>query len=174
MTFKAALSLPSSSVIAGWLSRRFFRSYFALRGVQLPTVQEALQKGEGENVEFKRSFSSEDDLLESVAAFANTNDGVIFIGVDDSGHVKGLDLDFKQRDRMEQKLRQLIRTRIKPTPAVQVSFEDLRGLVIAKVTVARGDALAYLMDGVIYIRSGSSDVQAQPEDVKRLAAEFAF
>jgi predicted HTH transcriptional regulator len=44
---------------------------------------------------------------------------------------------------------------------------------VAKISVARGEAPAYLLNGVIYIRSGSSDVQAQPEDLQRLIAEFA-
>jgi len=76
--------------------------------------------GEGQNVEFKRGISDdanrtgpvEDELLKSVAAFANTNDGVILIGIDDAGHVKGLALDFKQRDKLEQKIHQLIRPAI--------------------------------------------------------------
>jgi hypothetical protein len=55
-----------------------------------------------------------------------------------------------------------------------VSAEGLRGLVIAKIAVARGDAPLYMMGGTIYIRRGSSDVQAQPEDAVRLVAQYAF
>ena len=46
-------------------------------------------------------------MLKTVAAFAHTGDGMIFIGVDDAGKIKGLDLDFRQRDRFERKIRQL-------------------------------------------------------------------
>jgi hypothetical protein len=56
---------------------------------------------------------------------------VIFIGIDDSGHIVGLELDFKQRDRLEQKIRQLARSRIRPIPVVQVGFENARGLEVA-------------------------------------------
>jgi hypothetical protein len=41
---------------------------------------------------------------------------------------------------------------------------------VAKIGVARGESTVYLLNGVIYIRSGSSDMQAQAEDVKRLVA----
>lgn len=125
---------------------------------------------------FKRGISdsklskSDDEILESIAAFANTNDGVIFIGIDDSGRIKGLVRDSKQKDLLEQKLRQLVRNRIKPMPPMQIAFEDIRGLAVAKVTIARGDAPIYMLDGRIYIRSGSLDLQAQPEDVSRLFA----
>jgi hypothetical protein len=166
----------------GWIfSRRFLRGYFALRALRVPTLKEALSSGEGQTIEFKRRLSDdpsrertvEEEVLKSIAAFANTNDGAIFIGVDDTGKIVGLDLDFKQRDRLEQKIRQLARTRIKPTPPIQVDYEAVRDLEVAKIIVARGDDLAYLIAGVIYIRHGSADVQAQPEDLRRLIAEFA-
>jgi len=177
----AGFAFLSTTAIARSLSRRFLRDYFALRGVRTPTLEEAVRQGEGQNVEFKRGLfdanakasKSADELAESIAAFANTNDGVIFLGVDDNGHVKGLPLDFKQKDRLEQKIHQLVRNHIKPIPPMQVAFEDLRGLLIAKITIARGDAPVYMMNGRIYIRSGSSDVPAQPEDMERLVAEYA-
>ncbi len=170
------------SLLARVLSRRYLRRYFALLGIQVPTLEEALRTGEGQRVEFKRGLSDDEtktgsvdtELLKSIAAFANTNDGVILIGVDDAGHVKGLDLDFKQRDRLERKIHQLARNRIKPTPPIQVIFEDLRGITIARISVARGEAPLYMTDGVVYLRQGSADVQAQPDDLTRLVAEFAF
>jgi len=151
-------------------------------GIQVPTLEEALRTGEGQRAEFKRGISDDEtktgsvntELLKSIAAFANTNDGVILIGVDDAGHVKGLDLDFKQRDGLERKIHQLSRNRIKPTPPIQVVFEELRGMIIARIAVARGEAPLYMTDGVVYLRQGSADVQAQPDDLTRLVAEFAF
>jgi hypothetical protein len=164
------------------LSHRFLRNYFAVTGIQVPSLEEAQRTGEGQSVEFKRGLSDdenkaggvEEELLKSVAAFANTNDGVIFIGVDDAGHVKGLGLDFRQKDRLERKIRQLVRNRIKPTPPMQLTFDNIRGLVIARVAVARGEVPPFMINGTIYVRYGSSDVQAQPEDVVRLVSQYAF
>jgi hypothetical protein len=177
-----AVGFLCASFIARALSRRFLRNYFAVTGIQAPSIEEAQRRGEGQSVEFKRGLSAdenkaggvEDEVLKSIVAFANTNDGVIFIGIDDAGHVKGLELDFTQKDRLERKIRQLIRNRIKPIPPVQITFEDVRGFVIAKIAVARGEAPAYMVGGTIYVRYGSSDVQAQPEDVVRLVSQYAF
>jgi hypothetical protein len=177
-----AVAFLGMTALARALSRRYLRNYFALSGIQLPTIDEALRTGEGQRVEFKRGMSEDearmgsvnDELLKSIAAFANKNDGLILIGVDDAGHVKGLDLDFKRRDRLERKIHQLARNRIKPTPPVQVGFEEVRGLTVAKVSVARGEAPVYMLDGVVYLRQGSSDVQGQPDDIISLIAEFAF
>ncbi len=70
-------------------SPRFLRNYFALTGIRVPTLEEACHLGEGQNVEFKRGLSEdegktssvEDEWLKSIAAFANTNDDVIFLRV---------------------------------------------------------------------------------------------
>lgn len=163
------------------LSRRFLGNYFAVTSLTVPKVEDAVKMGEGKTVEFKRAFSedqtksgkSEEELLKSVAAFANTNGGVIFIGVTDSGEIKGITLSMLQRDRIEQRIRQLVRSHIKPVPAVSVSFEVVGDQTIAKIAVASGDAPVYLLHGVIYIRDGSSDVQAQPEHLARRLIQFA-
>ena len=168
--------------LARVLSRRYLRSYFALLGIQVPTTEEALRTGEGQQAEFKRGLADEVsksgsvdvELLKSITAFANSNDGAILVGIDDAGHVKGLDLDYKGKDAWERRVHQLARTRIKPVPPVQVVFEEIRGMTVGKISVARGEAPVYMLDGVVYLRQGSSDVQAQPDDIVSLVAEFAF
>jgi hypothetical protein len=177
-----AVAFLAMSVLARAMSGRYLRRYFALLGIEVPTIEEALRTGEGQRVEFKRGFSDElaksstvdTELLKSITAFANTNDGAILIGIDDAGHVKGLDLDFKGRDAWERRIHQLARARVKPTPPIPVAFEELRGMLIGKISVARGEAPVYMLDGVVYLRQGSSDVQAQPDDIISLVAEFAF
>jgi predicted HTH transcriptional regulator len=46
--------------------------------------------------------------------------------------------------------------------------------VIARIVVARGEAPLHIIDGVVYVRYGSSEVQAQPEDLKKLVTQYAF
>lgn len=67
-----------------------------------------------------------------------------------------------------------MRNRIRPTPPVQITFQEVNDLTVACITVARGEALAYLLGGAIYRRYGSSDVQAQPEDLEQLVAQYAL
>jgi len=182
MVCSCVVGFVVASIIARALSRKYLRNYFAMSVIRVPDLEEAIRTGEGQSVEFKRGMSDdenragsvEEELLKSIAAFANTNDGVIFVGIDDAGHVKGLGLDFTQKDRLERKINQLVRNRIRPTPPVQIMFQDMRGFVIARIAVARGEAPAYMIGGTIYVRHGSSDVQAQPEDMVRLVSQYAF
>jgi hypothetical protein len=182
MCLTAAAIFFGSTLVARYLSRKFLRSYFLFSQTRVPSLAEALRDGEGAQVEFKRGLSDDDgkaggaeeELLKTIAAFANSGDGVIFIGVDDGGKIKGMDLDHTKKDRMERKIRQLVRNRIRPTPPVQIFFQEVNELAVACITVARGEALAYLLGGVIYRRYGSSDVQAQPEDLKELVEQYAL
>jgi len=49
-----------------------------------------IKQGENQTIEFKTSFQKE--VIESAVAFANTNGGKIFIGVNNSGQVVGVDI----------------------------------------------------------------------------------
>ena len=44
---------------------------------------------ESEHIEYKSQMV--DDIYKEVIAFANTDGGVIYIGIDDQGHVTGID-----------------------------------------------------------------------------------
>ena len=44
---------------------------------------------ESENIEFKLQMV--DDIYKEVIAFANTDGGVIYVGIDDNGYAVGLD-----------------------------------------------------------------------------------
>ena len=50
-------------------------------------IEELLISGESQTIEFKESFGRES--IETVVAFANTKGGIVLIGVDDNGNIKG-------------------------------------------------------------------------------------
>ena len=51
-------------------------------------VMKIIDAGESETVEFKNSFDRE--AIESLAAFANTKGGRVFIGISDDGKIRGV------------------------------------------------------------------------------------
>ena len=59
--------------------------------MQLQEVEKLIQNGEFETVEFKAGFNKE--TIETVVAFSNTRGGVIIIGADNQGNMKGLDIN---------------------------------------------------------------------------------
>jgi hypothetical protein len=175
-----ALLLSAFGVVSYVSGATFLRRYLLFQEVRPQTVQEALKLGEGINVEFKRSISFEmpgsfDQILQTIVAFANTGDGTVFIGIEDNGNVRGIKLATSQeKDRLSQRIHQVVRHRIKPSPLIQVDFVDVRDIIVCRVFVPRGDDPLYFLDGVIYVRGGPTDIKAQPEIVRRLLAAHAF
>ena len=57
-------------------------------------ILKLIDKGEGINIEFKKSKNKlNKDVFESVCAFLNRNGGNLLLGVDDGGKIIGIDED---------------------------------------------------------------------------------
>ena len=56
--------------------------------MEIADLKQRIAQGENTTAEFKENFDQE--VIETVVAFANTNGGVIFIGVSDNGDVRGI------------------------------------------------------------------------------------
>ena len=54
-------------------------------------ISQYIKLGEGQTIEFKQSFTPEID--KEIVAFANTNDGILLLGVSDKGEVLGTETD---------------------------------------------------------------------------------
>ena len=89
---------------------------------------------EGLTIELKRQIV--DDIRKTVIAFANSEGGTIYIGVDDDGSVAGV----KEISSEILRLSNMIRDAIKPDVTMFVSYaqEKEQGKDIIKVTVQKG------------------------------------
>lgn len=77
------------------------------------TIRELIAQvnaGEGERLEFKKKVAFPEKIVREIVAFANTNGGDLFIGVDDDGSISGL--KFADEDQYE--LEKAIRSYCKP------------------------------------------------------------
>lgn len=161
-------------VVVYVICTEWLRKYFVLRGGRPTSLREALVAGESETVEFKHGVVDQ-QLLRAITAFANTNNGTLFIGVDDEGRVQGLNLSkMKTKDEFRHRIYSLIREGIRPIPFADLEFEELDGAIVARVFVPRGDEPLYYYQGVPYVRHGESNVTPRPEQVTRLLAEFSL
>jgi len=122
-----------------------------------------IDKGENVNVEFKRELGR-DEFLETVVAFANTNGGTIFLGIDDSCRIVGLKEDVKTR------ILDLIAEYCDPPIEVQIDSEVLmEGMPITLVKVQEGPNKPYtLKDRGIFIRRGASDRQVKRTELDEI------
>lgn len=128
---------------------------------------------ESEVVELKREYI--EDIKREVMAFANTDGGKIYIGVDNNGEVVGL----ANADDICLRVVQSCRNGLKPdiTLFIKVAIETVDGKQIVVVTVARGTAIPYylsdkgLKPSGVYIRVGTSSAPATDAHIRNMIKE---
>jgi|GEM_PF-1022624 hypothetical protein len=143
-------------------------------------VEAIVYGGEGPFVEFKsilpKAGSKTDRAFNTIAAFANGAGGTVVFGVDrDELTVVGLGEDAdpnKERDRVGQ----LIRTRVLPTPEFLITAYEVDANVVLFVQVKPGlnPPYAVITDldhrdkPQFYVRRGASTYPAQPSDLNEM------
>lgn len=122
---------------------------------------------ESERIEYKSQML--EDLYKEVIAFANTDGGIIYIGIDDKGNLTGID----DVDETYTRLTNGIRDAIAPdvTMFVRYVLQDNR---VIQIEVGEGSYKPYYLKGKgmkptgVYVRQGASSVQASPDQIRRM------
>ncbi len=127
-------------------------------------------KFETENIEFKLQVT--DEIYKEVIAFANTNGGTIYIGIDDKGNAVGID----NVDKTYTRITNGIRDAIHPDVTMFIKY-TLQDNMVVKITVGEGNCKPYylkskgLKPSGVYIRQGASTAQASPEQIRQMIKE---
>jgi len=122
---------------------------------------------ESERIEYKSQMI--DDIYKEVIAFANTDGGVIYLGIDDKGNLIGID----NVDETYTRLTNGIRDAIAPDVTMFVRY-CLQDNKIIQIEVSEGSYKPYYLKskGIkpagVYVRQGTSSVQASPEQIRRM------
>ncbi|HED30608.1 MAG TPA: ATP-binding protein [Prosthecochloris aestuarii] len=80
---------------------------------------ELVEQGETRHTEFKRLVHSPQKIAKSIAAFANTEGGVILIGVDDDKRITGIHSEKEMLEIIDEAVRFHVEPRVKPETAVE-------------------------------------------------------
>jgi hypothetical protein len=138
-----AIFVTACALVYTVCATRFRRYFLLMEGRRVPLI-EALRTGEGQYVEFKRDSDHQDSLLKAITAFANTNDGTVFLGIGDNARVEGIRAgSLEERDKFYQRILNAARERIRPVPVIDIDFEQYEGVVVAKIFVPRGEERLY-------------------------------
>ena len=121
---------------------------------------------ENERIEYKREFI--DDIAKEVIAFANTDGGEIYVGVNDDGTPAPLE----NTDDTYTRITNSVRDSVAPDVTMFTKYSLNNGVI--KVNVSEGSSKPYylkskgLKPSGVYIRQGASSVQASPEQIRRM------
>ena len=126
---------------------------------------EKIMLGEDSIIEFKREMPHKNSLADEIAAFANTQGGMILIGIDDNREIVGIEL--QELDRAEKTVVEICNDSIEPT--VPIFTEKLRidDKNILKIEVPRSLFVHKTSNGY-FTRQGSSKREMPTDQLARL------
>lgn len=125
---------------------------------------------ESERIEYKSQMI--EDLYREVIAFANSNGGVIYIGIDDQGNLTGID----NVDETYTRITNGIRDAIAPDVTMFVRY-ILQDNKVIQIEVGEGSYKPYYLKSKgmkpngVYVRHGASSVQASPDQIRKMIKE---
>ncbi len=130
---------------------------------------------ENKNTEYKREYA--DDIRKTIIAFANTDGGTLYIGVNDDGSVCGI----ADTDDTMLRIANMLRDAIKPDVSMfaDMDVRTTEEKPVVAVTVQRGTARPYYIAGKgirpegVYIRQGASNVPATETAILAMIRETA-
>lgn len=125
---------------------------------------------ESERIEYKSQMI--DDIYKEVIAFANTDGGAIYLGIDDKGNLIGID----NVDETYTRLTNGIRDAIAPDVTMFVRYV-LQDNKVIRIEVGEGSYKPYYLKSKgmkptgVYVRQGVSSVQASPDQIRQMIKE---
>lgn len=122
---------------------------------------------ETENIEFKSGFTEE--IYKDVIAFANTDGGVLYIGIDNDGNAIGLNNVDDEYTRITNGIRDAILPDV--TMFVKYTIQENK---VVRITINEGTNKPYylrskgLKPNGVYVRQGTSSVRASSEQIRKM------
>ncbi|MCK4763310.1 MAG: putative DNA binding domain-containing protein, partial [Candidatus Aminicenantes bacterium] len=117
-------------------------------------LEQVLQEGEGQFVEFKENFDN--SLAKEITAFANASGGKIFLGVNDAGKIKGLSTTNKLKS-------QVIDTGQNCDPEIFLSVEVIDNILM--INVPEGNNKPYQCSKGFYLRLGANSQKLKRDKI---------
>lgn len=128
---------------------------------------------ENKTTEFKREYM--DDIKYAVIAFANTDGGKIYIGMNDDGTARGVEDVDGTMLRVTNMIRDVVRPDV--TMFMECGVEIIDGKNIVVLTIQRGTSRPYYLHGKgvrpegVYVRQGASSVPASETAILNMIKE---
>lgn len=141
----------------------------------LRDLQDAVAKGEGLHTEFKRKLPEWEKLMREIVAFANTQGGTVFIGVDDDGTISGT----RDPREIEEALDMFIQEYTQPVPFYRLETIPLSAKrAVVAIHVPESDSKPHralekphTLPGQVLIRIADSSARASKEMIELLKFE---
>ncbi len=114
---------------------------------------EVIESGETQEIELKQSFHSSQVFAKLMSGFANTQGGMIIIGVNANKKIIGLTED---ADKLQQKISVAAQT-VAPPLIPDIQVHNIEGKEVIAVVIQKViDSTFHTFQGAIYVKVGST------------------
>lgn len=135
-------------------------------------ISTLIKQGESINVEFKTKLPAADIIANVIASFANTDGGILLVGIEDDGNIKGLTIDeltpaIEKIDRVAKSLL--------PQP-VEMGTQEIHGKIVLYVIVDRASehqSPIMSSNGSIFQRRGDKTISIPGSSLKGILRSIA-
>jgi ATP-dependent DNA helicase RecG len=141
--------------------------------MSLKELKASIALGEDSRRQFKQDVTNADSLAAEMAAFANSEGGMIFIGVTDDGTLPGLDkVDVS---RINQLISNAASQNVRSPLTVQTANVAVgNGSVVIALTIPKGSDKPYFdRNGVIWLKSGADKRRVNSKEELRRLFQFS-
>jgi len=130
-------------------------------------IEELIEKGESQNLEFKESLKLKEEIGETVSAFSNSGGGAVIVGVSDGGGVFGVDIG---KNTVEE-LANYIKRNTDPQvfPSVKILERGGKNVVLVEVTESAEKPVFFKNHA--YKRVGKTNQGISSSELRKLAKE---
>ena len=134
--------------------------------MEWPEVLQRIEAGEDEETEFKRGLGDFSAIGRAVCAFANTEGGIIILGVTDSQSIIGVKED---ADEVQERMETFLRTGCSaPVSGEYGRHEDPNGWVHWIEISHQDHPEPFRYDGRVWVRRECSSVEPSPSELQEL------
>ena len=126
------------------------------------TLQKMIRQGENERLEFKRSFQN--DAIQTIVAFANSEGGSVVVGVDNDGTPFGTTFGRETLPKILNK----ITGAAEPTVVPEVQLVEIDGKPVCVITVSEYPLKPVSTRGRCFRRVGNANNQMPPAEIAQM------
>jgi ATP-dependent DNA helicase RecG len=128
----------------------------------LKEIHQLISAGESEKVEFKQGFN--DEVIESIVAFANTSGGSVFIGVSDTGKITGASIGKETLQNWTNE----IKNKTSPAQVVDITDHEIDGKVICQIRANEFPVKPVSFKGRYFKRVKNSNHQLSVHEISEI------
>ena len=125
-------------------------------------LKQRITQGENATAEFKENFDRE--VIETAVAFANTNGGVILIGVSDQREIRGITVGKETLRDVSNRISQATEPRV----VLEIESVDMEGKSVLLIRIAECRIKPISVKGVCYRRVGNSNRVMSPQEIVQM------